>query len=164
MIFWRLHLSGCRLSMSLQVDIVAAQLYRPDAPLTHQPFQVARDGNCLFSAASLALIACTDGEHVKLRKQVAQELQHIAVSIASFIVAKVKFSTYNLKISNLLVGSMLHNNTLDTVTSTMDCGSYTLEESLSKALAKKGEKTVLDGRWCSIHHIGALANAPKRRI
>ena len=49
--FWRLHLSDCGLSMSLQVDLVAAQLYPADAqlypadaPLTHQPFQVAGDG------------------------------------------------------------------------------------------------------------------------
>ena len=32
--------------MSLQVDLVAAQLYLADAPVTHQPFQVAGGGNC----------------------------------------------------------------------------------------------------------------------
>ena len=66
------------------------------------------------------MTGCTEGEHVKLRKQVAQELQHNAISIASSIVTKAKFCVCNMKISNLLVGSMLHDDTLDTVTSTMD--------------------------------------------
>ena len=120
--------------------------------------------SCFFCAASLALTECTEGEHVKLRKPVAQELQHNAISIASFIVAKAKFCACNMKTSSLLVGSMLHNDTLDTFTSTMDCGSYTLEESLSRASMEEGKKTVLDGRWCGIHHIWAMANALKRPI
>ena len=150
--------------MRLQVGLVAAQLYPADAPLTHQPFRVAGDGNCFFRAASLALTGCTEGEHVKLRKQVAQELQHNAISIASSIVAKAKFCACNMKTYSLLVGSMLHDDTLDTFTSTMDCGSYTVEESLSRALVEEGKKTVLDGRWCGIHHIWTLANDLKRPI
>ena len=64
-LYTRLHLSDC---VSLQVDLVAAQLCPADAPLTYQPFQVAGDGNFFFHAASLALTGCTEGEHAKLRK------------------------------------------------------------------------------------------------
>ena len=67
--FWRLHLSDFGLSMSLQVDLVAAQLYLADAPLTHQLFQVAGDGNCFFRASSLALTGCTEGEHVSFESK-----------------------------------------------------------------------------------------------